>query len=106
MSGDQQTQEFAAFLAGQARRDEENLQRAVGVSEDEIKRRRAASVLGTDDDKAAALRAAILRRKARDNGALSRPEVEQLLAAEILSGQRSEIAVSLAQAARESGSTF
>ena len=96
---------LAAYMARPHRRDEETIAAITGATED-LRRSRAARILGTDDREAASWRAVLIRRKARQTGVLGPDEIEALLAAERLTGERSEIARDAEQAATAAGVVF
>lgn len=99
------TEAFVAHAARQARRDEDLLARVAGTTDD-LRRSRAVKILGSDSAETAAIRAAILRRKARQTGALTPDEIERLLAAETLAGESTEIAREAEAVALAAGVVF
>lgn len=90
MKRDRMAEALVDHVARQGERDEETIAALTGTTED-LLRRRAAAMIGTDDPHAAGLIAGRLRVEVRRSGRISPEDAERLLAAEAVEGRRTEI---------------
>ncbi|KRF16117.1 hypothetical protein ASH02_05845 [Nocardioides sp. Soil796] len=86
------TAALATYAAGQHDRDLDTLAELSGPSAvADLARSRAVAVLGTDDVEAADWSRVLLLRDARRTGTIAPEDARRLLAAELLTGKRSDI---------------
>jgi hypothetical protein len=84
-----ETEEIVGWIARQPERDADVIAALTGTTED-LARERAVRRFGSEDTVSASLEAGRLRRQLRSTGALTPDEAEMLVAAEVISGYRSE----------------